>query len=354
MKNHKIFIFNAPYSSRGIILPGRRLNNTFYKPKPIFIAGSNIKSPLGLPPIRPVTIKRMKIKRTNSTNNFTNDYNEKYSCKLCKSKLDCKTERKFYKNKEVDNNYYNICSYNKCLKKDLFEKKQNQNKKLNKVIKKSNSVIVHNNLNNLKYVEKKEKNEITINEKNNESKEENKENIEIEDKEILNKEIDDIVNYLLNLNYEKYNHDMEIREALELIRSKVNKENENNKNEDNKENNDDDKNKDNNENEEEENEGDNNNEESEKDNNNDNKEENNLTNIKNEKNHELIPIEDKEEEKKKEEIEKYKLAEIISKHKMLKNVHSIKSIRKLLQRQGLDDPNLIDKSKIENQNEINE
>ena len=169
MKNHKIFIFNAPYSSRGIILPGRRLNNTFYKPKPIFIAGSNIKTPLGLPPIRPVTIKRMKIKRTNSTNNFMNDYNEKNSYKLCKSKLDCKTERKFYKNKEVDDNYYNICSYNKCLKKGLFEKKQNQNKKLNKVLKKSNSVIVHNNLNNLKYIEKKEKNEITINEKNNES-----------------------------------------------------------------------------------------------------------------------------------------------------------------------------------------
>ena len=58
MKNQKIFIFNAPSSSRGIILPGRRLNNTFYKPKPIFIAGSNIKTPLGLPPIRPVTIKR--------------------------------------------------------------------------------------------------------------------------------------------------------------------------------------------------------------------------------------------------------------------------------------------------------
>ena len=95
MKNHKIFIFNAPSSSRGIILPGRRLSNTFYKPKPIFIAGSNIKTPLGLPPIRPVIIKRMKIKRTSSTNNFKNDFNENnYSDKLCKNKLDCKNERK--------------------------------------------------------------------------------------------------------------------------------------------------------------------------------------------------------------------------------------------------------------------
>ena len=344
MKNHKIFIFNAPSSSRGIILPGRRLSNTFYKPKPIFIAGSNIKTPLGLPPIRPVIIKRMKIKRTSSTNNFKNDFNENnYSDKLCKNKLDCKTERKLNKKKEVDNNSYIKCFNNN--NKNIFEKKQNKKKKINKILKKSNSVIENIYFNNSKYAEKKEKNEIITKEKHNENKEENKENLEIEDKEMLNKEIDVIVNYLLNLNYEKYNHDMEIREALELIRSKMNKEKEDN----NKINSNDVKNKDKNENEEDEN-----NEEKEKDNNNnDNQEKNNLI-ITNENNYELNAIEDKEEEKKKEEIEKYKLAEIISKHKMLKNVHSIKSIRKLLQRQGLDDPNLIDKSKIENQNEINE
>jgi len=52
MINNRIFIFNASSSSsRGLILPGRKINKTFYNSKPIFIAGSNIKSPIGLPPI---------------------------------------------------------------------------------------------------------------------------------------------------------------------------------------------------------------------------------------------------------------------------------------------------------------
>ena len=339
MINNRIFIFNASSSSsRGLILPGRKINKTFYNSKPIFIAGSNIKSPIGLPPIRPVTIKTLEIKRNNSMGDIKKENYENLSFKLWKKEFD-KSEKKMKKQKEIKSN---------SILKDLLKKKKLKKLKKSKHEKKSYSVTVNHYKKSDLDIEKQKNNEIIKGENIIENKEENKK-LNEED-EISGQEIGNIVEYLKSLNFEKYNRDMEIREALELIKSKMNKDNEGKKKEDIKENNNDSTKNYNNENENEEN-----NEENKKENNNnDYKEDNDLIIINDEKTQELNPIEDKEEENKKEEIEKYKLAEIISKHKMLKNVHSIKSIRKLLQRQGLDNPNLIDKSKIQIQNEKNE
>ena len=322
MINNRIFIFNASSSSsRGLILPGRKINKTFYNSKPIFIAGSNIKSPIGLPPIRPVTIKTLEIKRNNSMGDIKKENYENLSFKLWKKEFD-KSEKKMKKQKEIKSN---------SILKDLLKKKKLKKLKKSKHEKKSYSVTVNHYKKSDLDIEKQKNNEIINGEKINENKEDNKK-LNEED-EITGQEIGNIVEYLKSLNFEKYNRDMEIREALELIRSKMNKEKEeNNINDKSIENNCND-----NENKENKNECSKNENEKEEINNNDE----NKKEIK-----ELNYIEDKEEEIKKEEIEKFKIAEIISKHKILKNVHSIQSIRKLLQRQGLDNPNLIDLSKI--------
>ena len=161
--------------------------------------------------------------------------------------------------------------------------------------------------------------------------------------EINKNEINDIVSYLNNLDYEKYNRDMEIKEALELLKSKMIKEKEanevNNKNNNNIEQDNKEETKEN---------------ISENNNINDNnkniiekkeEEKNNNNNInviiKEEK-----PIIDENEEKKKEEIEKYRIAEKISKTKKMKAVHSIQSVRKLLAREGLDKIGTIDPLRI--------
>ena len=49
-----------------------------------------------------------------------------------------------------------------------------------------------------------------------------------------------------------------------------------------------------------------------------------------------VEIIDEEEEKRKEEIKKYKIAEQIAKTDQMKAVHSVNSIKKLLEREGLD------------------
>ena len=49
-----------------------------------------------------------------------------------------------------------------------------------------------------------------------------------------------------------------------------------------------------------------------------------------------VEIVDEEELKRKEEIKKYKIAEQIAKTEQMKKVHSVNSIKKLLEREGLD------------------
>ena len=142
--------------------------------------------------------------------------------------------------------------------------------------------------------------------------------------------IDEVITYLNGLDYDKYCKDMEIREALTLLKNKMDKEKEEQKSTEEKAQNkvtiegveekSDIK------------------EKSENDN-----------NIKNNTNKTLLPeinnklpeqnkveIVDEEEEKRKEEIKKYKIAEQIAKTDQMKAVHSVNSIKKLLEREGLD------------------
>ena len=153
-------------------------------------------------------------------------------------------------------------------------------------------------------------------------------NIPLEDEDEINKEdINEIVEYLKDLDYEKYTHDMEIREALELLKSKMIKDEEEKRKNEQKVIINEDKNININKNERKEN------EEGEKIENKTTEkvEENKPKVIKENK-----PIIEKEKEKKQEEIKKYKVAEQIAKTDRMKGVHSIQSVRKLIQAQGLE------------------
>ena len=195
-------------------------------------------------------------------------------------------------------------------------------------------------INNNKNIEEKKNennndNNNNINNKEETNKEEDKEKKEIKDplleEELDDKEnIEDVISYLNGLDYDKYCKDMEIREALTLLKNKMDKEKEEQKSTEEKAQNkvtiegveekSDTK------------------EKSENDN-----------NIKNNTNKTLLPeinnklpeqnkveIVDEEEEKRKEEIKKYKIAEQIAKTDQMKAVHSVNSIKKLLEREGLD------------------
>ena len=152
-------------------------------------------------------------------------------------------------------------------------------------------------------------------------------NISLEDDDLNKEDIDEIVDYLKDLDYEKYAHDMEIREALELLKSKMKKDEEEKRKTEQKVIINEDKNININKNERKEN------EEGEKIENKTTEkvEENKPKVIKENK-----PIIDTEKEKKQEEIKKYKVAEQIAKTDRMKGVHSIQSVRKLIQAQGLE------------------
>ena len=198
-------------------------------------------------------------------------------------------------------------------------------------------------INNNKNIEEK-KNEINndnsnnnnINNKEETNKEGDKEKKEIKDplleEELDDKEnIEDVISYLNGLDYDKYCKDMEIREALTLLKHKMDKEKEEQKNSEEKE-----KNKVTIE-------GGEKPEEKEKEKDEEKKDENNnnnktilpeISNKTPEQN--KVEIVDEEELKRKEEIKKYKIAEQIAKTEQMKKVHSVNSIKKLLEREGLD------------------
>ena len=172
---------------------------------------------------------------------------------------------------------------------------------------------------------KEEKNEDKINEPL--DLEENNDGIDINKEDINN-----IVDYLTNLDFEKYSRDMEIKEALMVLKTKMDKDQElkekeiqmnedkvtiiegnivNNKKSEDLQNNPQELSK-----------------------------EKNINTIKETKKKEIKEpkeIIDEEEIKKKEEIEKYRIAEKIAKSDALKDVHSVKSVQKLLMRENLDD-----------------
>ena len=157
--------------------------------------------------------------------------------------------------------------------------------------------------------------------------------LEETDDEIKKEDINNIVDYLTNLDFEKYSRDMEIREALMVLKTKMDKDQEIKEKE----------------------------KQNEKDkvtimeDNNiisNNKTEGDLQNnqetlynakiintIEEPKKKEIKEpkeIIDEQEVKKKEEIEKYKMAEKIAKSDALKDVHSVKSVQKLLMREDID------------------
>ena len=171
---------------------------------------------------------------------------------------------------------------------------------------------------------KEEKNEDKINDPL--DLEENNDGIDINKEDINN-----IVDYLTNLDFEKYSRDMEIKEALMVLKTKMDKDQElkekeiqmnedkvtiiegnivNNKKTEDLQNNPQELSK-----------------------------KKNINTIKeNEKKEIKEPKEiiDEEEIKKKEEIEKYRIAEKIAKSDALKDVHSVKSVQKLLMRENMD------------------
>ena len=178
--------------------------------------------------------------------------------------------------------------------------------------------------------EEKEKMNVIEEEKNDDKK---KEEIDLEETDDgINKEdINNIVDYLTNLDFEKYSRDMEIREALMVLKTKMDKDQEIKEKE----------------------------KQIEKDKvtiiEDNNKTENDLqnnqqtlydakvvNNIEEPKTKEIREIKepkeiiDEQELKKKEEIEKYKIAEKIAKSDALKDVHSVKSVQKLLMRENID------------------
>ena len=198
----------------------------------------------------------------------------------------------------------------------------------------------NNNQENNENVENKEENneeKENINAIEEDKKEENddkkKEEIDLEETDDgINKEdINNIVDYLTNLDFEKYSRDMEIREALMVLKTKMDKDQEIKEKE----------------------------KQIEKDKvtiiEDNNKTENDLQNnqqtlydakvintIEEPKTKEIREkkepkeIIDEQELKKKEEIEKYKIAEKIAKSDALKDVHSVKSVQKLLMRENID------------------
>ena len=184
-------------------------------------------------------------------------------------------------------------------------------------------------------IEKDEIIEEKINEilNNNEENGDKVEELEEKDEGINKEDINNIVEYLTNLDFDKYSRDMEIKEALMVLKTKMDKDQEIKEKQ----------------------------EQNQKDKITLIEDNENISNNKKEgeeenaqqtiyKDKKIVPIEenkimekkepkeiiDEEELKKKEEIEKYKLAEQIAKSDALKDVHSVKSVQKLLMRENID------------------
>ena len=201
---------------------------------------------------------------------------------------------------------------------------------LDEVVDKNKEIVEDkkNEINKDNNINEEDKNKDKEKEKDEEEKKEIKDPLleeELEDKE----NIEDVISYLNGLDYDKYCKDMEIREALTLLKHKMDKEKEEQKIADEKAQNkvtiegvDKQEEKD---------------KEKKEEENKDKDNKNLLPDISNkipEQN--KVEIVDEEELKRKEEIKKYKIAEQIAKTEQMKKVHSVNSIKKLLEREGLD------------------
>ena len=374
MSRGGIIIQNRGGDGRGIMLPEREGCGNFNKLP--FVSMACPKEEIGINPVpAKVIIKTRKVNQK-VTKKKKDSEDKLYPLENYRK---IKTSQQFWKKNENP-------MYKEYNKKDISEKKteiKNINKNedikektltnnittpqklpviINKYSLPKKNLVDERKNDDTAYEQKPEKKEVKISEeinnekieteKNNEIKKENneedktnenKENIqkeEIKDKKdpLLeeeldeNENIDEILNYLNGLDYDKYCKDMEIKEALTILKNKMDKDlEEKNKNkkitegEEQKEEN-----------------------KSEKNENDDDEKKKNLENEN--KNNKIIlpeinktlseqkPVEivNEEELKRKEEIKKYKIAEQIAKTEEMKAVHSVNSIKKLLQREGLD------------------
>ena len=374
MSRGGIIIQNRGGDGRGIMLPEREGSGNFNKLP--FVSMACPKEEIGINPVpAKVIIKTRKVNQK-VTKKKKDSEDKLYPLENYRK---IKTSQQFWKKNENP-------MYKEYNKKDISEKKteiKNINKNedikektltnnittpqklpviINKYSLPKKNLVDERKNDDTAYEQKPEKKEVKISEeinnekieteKNNEIKkenneedktDENKENIkneEIKDKKdpLLeeeldeNENIDEILNYLNGLDYDKYCKDMEIKEALTILKNKMDKDlEEKNKNkkitegEEQKEEN-----------------------KSEKNENDDDEKKKNLENEN--KNNKIIlpeinktlseqkPVEivNEEELKRKEEIKKYKIAEQIAKTEEMKAVHSVNSIKKLLQREGLD------------------
>ena len=324
--------------------------------------------------------KEYNKKDESKENNYDKDRQNKTICMdknhISKNNNDSKITAVTLTNNRQKLKPINLASKNKAVEDKKNNEINNIEKKEEKVNKEE---IVPKEINNpQKETEEKKKdenkeNKIDVDDKNDDKGKEKEENEEDKDKKEIkelkdqikeklfddeldeNDNIDDIINYLTELDYDKYCKDMQIREALTLLKSKMDKEQEKKDKEEEKN-----KNKvtvegsdqtanQNTQNETEE----------KKVNEDEAKKDDDFLTIPdiNKKNTEKNPIEIVDEEmlKKKEEIKKYKIAEQIAKTDKMKAVHSANSIKRLLEREGLDKIDTTTPVKLavikENQNE---
>ena len=235
--------------------------------------------------------------------------------------------------KEENKNDKDICTIKPELK-DVKVCLEEKNEKNNNIINdKLNENIGKKDIKEEKDINKEK--EAKENIENNIEKKEIKKDLLLEDDLDDKENIDDVIAYLNGLDYDKYCKDMEIREALTLLKNKMDQEKQEQKNTEENANNKvtiegiESK-------------SDNTQEKVDKENNNKiNTNANNNKTLLPEINNKLpeqnkVEIIDEEEEKRKEEIKKYKIAEQIAKTEQMKAVHSVNSIKKLLEREGLD------------------
>ena len=286
----------------------------------------------------------------------------------------------------LTNNRQKLKPINLAPKNKIVEDKKNngifsleqKEEKVNKEEKDTKEIKINNPLKDTEEKNKDENkdNKNDINDKNNSNSKEKEEKEEIEEdkekKEIKelkdqikehlfdgeldeDENIDDIISYLTELDYDKYCKDMQIREALTLLKSKMDKEQEKKDKEEEKN-----KNKVTVEGSEQtSNQNAQNETEEKKVNENEEKKDDDFLMLPdiNKKNTEKNPIEIVDEEmlKKKEEIKKYKIAEQIAKTDKMKAIHSANSIKRLLEREGLDKIDITTPLKLtvikENQND---
>ena len=373
----------------GMLLPQRSssMTNVFRTQKVPFVTMIHVEEKIGLPPVKKLKIKYKALNNNVMIGNKLRPKkddrpHEKY-CSLTVDKqfwrkninpyLEMKREpweltgnkiidrfnsNKFLSEELSKNKSKQLVFVNGGDKKNIINESKednNNNNDVKKVIKKvkrgsrnklnyNSSCVNWNNKMELTKEEVGEKNIITV---DNDINDKNNGDDLLEEGEIQN-----IVNYMSGLDYEKYSKDMEIKEALHLLKYKMEKQAEemkdNNNNDDtniiNEDNNDD--NNDNDECNKSINKCDVNENETTKDNENEVCDNNSNNKI-------IKPIINEEQEKKQEEIDKFKIAEKISKNKTLRKVHSCKSIQRLLDREGINKIEMIDTNKLKHNNNNN-